>query len=243
MFSTVGNFAFGIRLHRKMSVAEAIEKCASMAGRSTALIHEGIKAYDDFPEAVRVHDFIRMHVFWEKHTNEHYRELFTWKGVERVLISDGQIRCSNHEYPESRPFSDLHTNFSREGLDGFGDFLTVGDKYDDGGGAPRTVAIHLTYIDPDKGDMMFIRHFLSDSGRDSQEDTARKFLEALAKLINFVDGTEGRKVYRSRALAEFRRLHAIKHYPGLGMVKQHSMQHHVETLLDYATRTSGMIAA
>ena len=39
-------------------------------------------------------------------------------------------------------------------MDGFGDFLIVGEDYSEAGGPACAVAIHLTFIDPDQNNSM-----------------------------------------------------------------------------------------
>src|SRR3546814_6797061 len=75
-------------------------------------------------------------------------------------------------------FSDLHVTYGDHGMAGFGDFLIVGDVYSEGGGPAYAVAIHLTFIDPDKDDVMYIYHFVSDT-KDTPTDPAGKFAQAL----------------------------------------------------------------
>ena len=118
-----------------------------------------------------------------------------------------------------------------EGMNGFGDFLIVGDDYSISGGPAYAVAIHLTFIDSDKDDAMYIYHFISDR-QDTPKDPAGKFLEALNKLIDKLDEANS-KVLETRAVSELRELHSRRHYPGLGYLKKLSMQHHIETLADH----------
>jgi len=93
------------------------------------------------------------------------------------------------------------------------------------------VAIHLTFIDPDQDDAMFIYHFVS-TRQDTPTDPAGKFAEALAKLVRKLDsGTSS--LLPTSAVNEFRQLHANGHFPGLGYVKKLSMKHHIETLADF----------
>ena len=116
-------------------------------------------------------------------------------------------------------------------MDGFGDFLIVGDDFIEGGGPAYAVAIHLTFIDRDLDDAMQIYHFLSIR-QDTPTDPAGKFGEALAKMIETLD-KDGSKVLETAAVKEFRALHKQGHYPGLGYVKKLSMNHHIETLANY----------
>jgi hypothetical protein len=116
-------------------------------------------------------------------------------------------------------------------MNGFGDFLIVGDDYSETGGPAYAVAIHLTFIDGDKDNAMYIYHFLSNR-QSTPKDPAGKFAEALEKMIRKLNAT-GSKIFPSEAVREFRQLHARGHFPGLGYLKKLSMQHHIETLADY----------
>ncbi|AUZ55966.1 hypothetical protein B1L07_13705 [Stenotrophomonas acidaminiphila] len=160
-----------------------------------------------------------------------YRRNF--KGEDRVLVRDGFRKKKNSDYldPEIEHFSDLHLTYQEEGMDGFGDFLTVGDEYADGGGPAYAVAIHLTFLDEDKESSMFIRHFVSDSNL-TPADPAGKFSEALAKLAAAVRAPNS-KIAVTKAVAEFLELHDRGHYPGLGYVKKLSMQHHLELMASF----------
>jgi hypothetical protein len=77
---------------------------------------------------------------------------------------------------------------------------------------------------------MFIKHYVSDR-TNSPVDPGGKFLEALDKLIE--DLNANYKLLPTRATEEYKKLHDRKHFPGLGMVKKLSMQHHVELMADY----------
>ncbi len=169
------------------------------------------------------------HVFFEKHCGKLYRKHF--KGSKRILLRDGFLRRRNADHPPIEVFSDLHVTFDEEDMDGFGDFLIVGDEFIEGGGPAYAVAIHLTFIDPDKDDVMYINHFVSTT-KDTPTDPAGKFAEALDKLIaEFKSGKS--KLLESDAIKEFCDLHAKHHFPGLGHVKKLSMKHHIETLADF----------
>lgn len=60
------------------------------------------------------------------------------------------LKEKNADYPPIEEFSDLHITFGEEGMDGFGDFLIVGDDYTEGGGPAYAVAIHLTFLESKK---------------------------------------------------------------------------------------------
>jgi hypothetical protein len=170
------------------------------------------------------------HIFVERHCGKLYQKHF--KGAHRVLLRDGfERRARNADYDLIERFSDLHATFRDESMDGFGDYLIVGDDYTESGGPAYAVAIHLTFIDPDLDDAMQIYHFLSVR-QDTPTDPAGKFGEALAEMIETLN-KPGSKVLESVAVREFRALHRQGHFPGLGYVKKLSMNHHIETLADY----------
>lgn len=159
-----------------------------------------------------------------------YRKHFG--GGARILVRDGFQKKKNSDYidPDIEHFSDLHLTYQEEGMTGFGDFLTVGDDYSEGGGPAYAVAIHLTFVDSDRDSSMFIRHFVSDSNL-TPADPAGKFSEALSKLASAVRKSES-KIFRTAAVKEFLDLHDRGHYPGLGYVKKLSMQHHIELMAE-----------
>jgi hypothetical protein len=148
-----------------------------------------------------------------------------------VLLRDGFQRRRNADHPPVELFSDLHITYEEEDMDGFGDFLIVGDDYVEGGGPAYAVAIHLTFIDPDRDEVMYLYHFVSTT-KDTPTDPAGKFAQALDKLIKRLDGGTSH-LFNSNAINEFRELHAKGHFPGLGYVKKLSMNHHIETLADF----------
>ena len=171
------------------------------------------------------------HVFIEEYANTLYRKHYD--DSTRILVRDGFKRRKNSEYAKIpvEEFSELHLTYRDMNMDGFGDFLIVGDSYSESGGPAYAVAIHLTFIDPEKDDVMFIYHFVSTTN-DTPTDPAGKFAQALKKLIDTLDsGTS--KLLESSAIKEFRDLHAKGHFPGLGYVKKLSMKHHIETLADF----------
>jgi len=142
----------------------------------------------------------------------------------------------NAEYPPVETFSDLHVTYPEQGMDGYGDFLTVGDNYSEGGGPAYAVAIHLTFIDSDQDAAMFIYHFKSDTN-DTPTDPAGKFAQALSKLIAKLDSGDS-NLLETSAVLEFRDLHERGHFPGLGYVKKLSIKHHLETLASYHSADS-----
>jgi len=221
--------AAGILLRGDMSVADAVACYGEHADHNPVLVHAGFTAPKDLAAALAAQMPNMTNVFVEDQDKLLYRKHFDQS--RRILVKDGFNRQRNADYPPVEEFSDLHVTYGDRGMDGFGDFLMVGDVYSEGGGPAYAVAIHLTFIDGDKDDVMYIYHFVSDT-KDTPTDPAGKFGQALAKLITKLDNGNS-KLLETEAIKEFRSLHAKGHFPGLGYVKKLSMKHHIETLAAY----------
>ena len=228
-FAKEDGISAGVLLKNKMSVEDVIACCKIHEDHSLTLIHAGFSDAKALASALEDISKTIHHCFFEEDSGKLYQKRFA--EATKVLIRDGFKRRKNREHPEVEFFSDLHETFKMEGMNGFGDFLIVGDDYSISGGPAYAVAIHLTFIDSDKDDAMYIYHFISDR-QDTPKDPAGKFLEALNKLIDKLDEANS-KVLETRAVSELRELHSRRHYPGLGYLKKLSMQHHIETLADH----------
>lgn len=219
----------GILLTQGMTTDQALKCYKAHSAHAPVLIHAG------FSEAKALSERLseptnKCHIFFDQYCGKLYQRHF--KDSRRVLLRDGfQRRRRNKDYARLEPFSDLHATFEDEGMKGFGDFLMIGDDYIEGGGPAYAVAIHLTFIDPDQDNSMFIYHFISER-QDTPTDPAGKFAEALNKMIKTLDSPRS-KVLQTSAVTEFRLLHKQGHFPGLGYVKKLSMKHHIETLAHY----------
>lgn len=197
--------------------------------REVSLIHY------DYPKAKKLkyelENFsnVNRHIFVDGYSGKLYQKNFKKDGITRVLLRDGFKRRRNADYPEDEHFSDLNVTYEDEGMNGFGDFLIVGDDYSDSGGPAYAVAIHLTYLDED--DDMRIRHFISDRA-DTPVDPAGKFFEALEKLVQEVSDPDT-LVLNSNSIKEYKKLYDSGHFPGLGYVKKLSMNHHIELIAKF----------
>lgn len=218
----------GILLRQDMSLADALACCARHDDHKLTLVHSGFTHGKALAEALD-NGAIERNVFIEGKLTKLYTRNF--KMGQRVLVRDGFNKQRNRDYQPKELFSDLHITYEEEGMDGFGDFLIVGDGYSETGGPAYAIAIHLTFIDPDEDNAMFIYHFVSDR-QDTPTDPAGKFAEALRKLMRKLDSGKS-KLVETSAVKEFRELHRKGHFPGLGYVKKLSMIHHIETLASY----------
>lgn len=219
----------GLLLLNSTSSDQAIALTQSHADHSQAVIHAGFTEPKPLATAIGAGMTATTNIFIEDQANMLYRRHFD--GSTRVLIRDGFEQKKNADYGPIDSFSDLHITYGDLGMQGYGDFLTVGDRFSEGGGPAYAVAIHLTYIDPDNDDAMFVYHFTSDTN-DTPTDPAGKFAQALAKLIDRLESGNS-KLLETSAIDEFRRLYEVGHFPGLGYIKKLSIRHHIETLAAY----------
>lgn len=175
------------------------------------LINEFEKRYDEqYPRFVLIPD--------ETKFNKRIKN-------NKILLEDRfekEERNSDYLKNEDDFFSDDHLEYEENGYIGFSDYVTMGEKYNDGGFAPYAVAIHITYLN-EKSDPIKIHHFVSDSNEDIK-DPAKKFYEAVEKLNKF----EFSEFSKTKALDSFLEHYENGSYPGLGIVKKLSLLHHLE---------------
>lgn len=147
----------------------------------------------------------------------------------KVLLNDKfikQERNVDYEKNDDEFFSDDHLFYEDEGYTGFSDFSIVGDNFSESGYAPYAVTIHIVYFD--KENNLRIKHFVSDSNEDIS-NPAKKFYEALSKLVNWQKNTK----IQTYAVNKFVEHFNNQTYPGLGTVKKLSIMHHIELISKY----------
>ena len=177
---------------------------------------------------------------------ENYRELFDSASPRFTLFSDDrtirraissgkvmlddkfirQEKNSDYLNNEDEFFSDDHIFYREEGYAGFGDYSIIGNNYEEGGFAPKAVAIHIVYFDKNKA--LRVHHFVSDSN-DGIEDPAGKFYEAVTKLHEWYGkfGDSRQKTYALDILLDYQER---GYYPGLPTIKKLSIMHHLELM-------------
>ncbi len=230
--------------YKKMTLGYIVDESSNLSGlelfskshpnSNIALIHYGYLNSIELNKLTSRLGNITKHVFMEDHAKLRYRRRFKKENNDKVLIRDSFIKRANREYPASELFSELHITYEEdENCDGFGDFLIAGEEFSESGGPAYAVAIHLTYIDGDADNDMYIKHYVSDR-KSTPTDPGGKFLEALEKL--YEDTKINTKIYKSNAIGEFIKHYDNKHFPGLGVVKKLSMQHHVELMAYFLIR-------
>ena len=234
-FKGYNNISIGYILHAESNTAELQKLLKKYSHFAFTILHYGYANGKTLASEIKDFKNIKTHVFIEGFAGKLYQRHLKKKGIKRVLIRNGfKPQKKNANYPRREHFSDLHITYPDEGMDGFGDYLIVGDDYTETGGPAYAVAIHLTFLDAD--DDMFIYHFISIQ-TDSPTDPGGKFLEALTKLVKKLKDKKS-LVYKSKAYFEYLDLFEKQHYPGLGYVKKLSMQHHIELIADYIKRVS-----
>ena len=123
----------GILLKHDMTTAEALKCYRDHASHSPVLIHAGFGEARILAEKIgQTNQRSVRTCFVEEYCGKLYQKHF--KGGHRILLRDGFERKRNRDYELLEPFSDLHATFQDEGMDGFGDFLIVGDEYSETGG-------------------------------------------------------------------------------------------------------------
>ena len=170
------------------------------------------------------------HVFHERECGRGYVKAFK-VCPDRVVLADSfpkQSKNSDYQMHTVELFSDVLEFYKSDGYTGFSDYLTIGDLYSEGGGNAKfmTVAIHITLRKSADNSSIYIQHFTS---QDNQGSIMEKFQRALDNLISDYHATDS-LIYHSKAMDEFEKLHILQHFPGLGKIKQLSMQHHLELM-------------
>ena len=199
-----------------------------------SIIHWGFLNSKKLAESINGHSNVKKHIFIDKFSGKLYRNNFKESDTCKVLLHDGFKKRNNADYPSNEHFSDLHITYDLEDMQGFGDYLVVGDNYFESGGPAYAIAIHLTYIDKNEDNNMFIYHFVSYR-TEAPIEHANKFLQALTKLLNATQQPAS-MIFNSNAIKKFQELHDNHHYPGLGYIKKLSMQHHLEIIAEYCRR-------
>jgi hypothetical protein len=125
-------------------------------------------------------------------------------------------------------FTEEHLYYNQDGYHGFSDFAVLPSEYVEGGSTPRAVVIHLTYVNIQDNDAIWIRHFTSETN-DSIANVQGKFAEAAAKALEFCDEYP----LNNSAIQELREYYADHRYPGLGTVKKISIKNHLLMISDF----------
>ncbi|WP_367376985.1 sce7725 family protein [Levilactobacillus cerevisiae] len=123
-------------------------------------------------------------------------------------------------------FSDDWSLAESDGYQGFSDYTIGGAHYSEHGYPARAVTLHLTYF---KGDQLRIHRFVSDDREDFRHPK-EKFFQAVAKLADWLPQHPASQTPAALALADY---HQQQHFPGLGVVKRLSLEHHLQIMAGY----------
>ena len=229
MAHTYNNIIVGVIITAESTLTSIIELLEQFKEYEIAILHQGFTNGKELVKEISDSKNITKHIFVNTEQNKLYQRNFKSLG-ERILVRDAFRKTINASYPPEEHFSDLHITYEEEGMDGFGDFLIVGNEYSESGGPARSVAIHLTYLKKNDDDNMYIKHYVSVRV-EGVSDPGGKFLEALKKLV--IDIEKYADEFDTQACEKYKELYRDEHFPGLGYVKKLSMQHHLETIAKF----------
>ena len=129
---------------------------------------------------------------------------------------------------QAHKFTEEHLYYNQDNYQAFADFTVLPCEFFDGGSTPRAVAIHLTYLNTDFENQVWIRHFTSISN-DSIANVQGKFAEAATKAVDFCDNLP----LLNSATNELKKYLNETRYPGLGTVKKISIKNHLLIISDF----------
>lgn len=142
---------------------------------------------------------------------------------------DKKVR--NADYKDKSFYSSLHAEWKTyKNAIGFGDYTILSEEYSEAGGPAYVVTIHLSHIDYEEFDTMYVRHF-SSFNDDSPANPGGKFKSALDNVCSYIDENPD-TFCETQGLSELLALRGNP-FPGLGQVKKYSMKHHIETTCDF----------
>ncbi|WP_062383362.1 sce7725 family protein [Demequina iriomotensis] len=147
----------------------------------------------------------------------------------RVAVSDPfPVRETNAGYESGaeQVFTEEHQYLRDESLEGFADFGTIGNRFRDGGGAPRHVVIHWTYRRGSDSSPVMLRHFKS-SDESAVAPVQVKYAEAARALLAFADEMNLPETLGLNGIREYDKSGS---FPGLGMLKKLSIMNHLAVM-------------
>lgn len=175
------------------------------------------------------------HIFIATGSSRAYQAQFS--AFRRVLIQDNfsQPQRNNADYANTPDefFTDQHLTYQSDRLYGFGDYSIVGDKFSEHGGQAHTAAIHFAYEKESQNNEVWIRHFISET-YDVDPNAATMIVEAATELSSFLEENPSILTY-SNAASEFQSIAREGSRTNLGKVKEISMRHHIELMIDILT--------
>lgn len=155
------------------------------------------------------------------------------KGLEKFYIRlddvfEKQQKNADFLNIQAHKFSEEHLYYSQDGYQAFADFTALPSEFMDGGSTPRAVVIHLTYLNKELENQIWIRHFTS-TDVDSIANVQGKFAQAAQKAIAFCESLP----LINSAINELKTYLEEGRYPGLGTVKKISIKNHLLIISDF----------
>lgn len=222
--------------HPSLTLGFIVDQQLSLAELQTFLVSNPTKdkavifRYNPIPTALAAIDAVlRSHpptyfIFDESRTSPRTRAAFGWH-AQQVLITDGfQREERNSDYLPLSAFDSNLSTWKADRLFGIGDYLSVGDHFQEGGSQPLVVTLHMT-IPATHG--LEMHHFSSTINPTIKGGVAPKFREACNLLVN---SPLVRALPVSTGITMYQDWDTRAHLPHLGAAKKASMQHHIETL-------------
>lgn len=124
-------------------------------------------------------------------------------------------------------FSDDWTLADFNNYVGFSDYTIGGSHYSEHGYPAKAVTLHLTYF---RGNQLRIHRFVSTDRNDFRHPK-EKFFQAVAKLAEWLPQQPA--VTQTPAAQQLAAYHEQQHFPGLGVVKRLSLEHHLQLMAQY----------
>lgn len=228
VLNNYSNYIPAFCVHQLLNSNETIDFAAQFKGRKIALIHYAMPANIINTLALLSDCEIAFQIFHVQNLSKAYLSDSCLAQGKKIILIDGFNKQQNNAMYASNTdeyFSNHFKSFKEKGFDGISDFLTIGEKYSQPGGAgAHAVVIHWTYHSSKKDEIM-INHFVSDR-REGTEDPAGKFGEAYRHLEEFAlsyenfEQTNGWKMIHAKGKAG--------KFPSLGAVKKFSIMNHIE---------------
>lgn len=137
-------------------------------------------------------------------------------------VFEKQQKNADYLSISAHKLTEEHLYYTEENYQGFSDFTVLPREYIDGGSTPRAVVIHISYINIEEENQIWIRHFTSETN-DSIVNVQGKFAEATKKVISFCNYIG----LNNSAIEELKNYYDDRKYPGLGTVKKISIKNHL----------------
>lgn len=149
-------------------------------------------------------------------------------------VFEKQLKNADFLDIAAHKLSEEHLYYREENFQGFSDFSVLPSEFVDGGSTPRAVVIHLSYLNQNENNEIWIRHFTSNTN-DSIANVQGKFAEAAEKAVAFCNQNN----LNNSAIAELRNYYYEGRYPGLGIVKKISIKNHLSIVMNFLNTQNG----